>query len=72
MVSELGSKFYSKEVASRIPTFFFSMAICWAVLAVIAIIFVRRNPALKNEHKKTAQDFNDMLTLGEGIRHPQF
>ena len=48
------------------------MAACWAVLGAIAVVLVRRNPSLKSEQLKTAQDFSDMLTLSEGIRHPQF
>ena len=41
-----GSVFYSAKVAARVPTLLYTLAICWAGLAVIACLLVRRNPEL--------------------------
>ena len=58
---EDGRKFYSKEVASNVPYFFVAMALSWFVLALIALVFVRKNPNLKETI--IADDFDSMLTF---------
>jgi MFS transporter, OFA family, oxalate/formate antiporter len=44
IITAEGTKFYSEEIASRVPTFFFWMAVCWAILGLIAVSLIRRNP----------------------------
>lgn len=48
-----GRKFYSKDVASNVPGFFMTMAVCWFVLAAIAVVLVRKNPELRSEASQT-------------------
>jgi len=68
LISESGSKFYSADIASNFPKFFFTMACCWACLALVAIIFVRRNPELTNDPVETARSQESMLTFSEGLK----
>lgn len=51
--NELGSKFYSAEIAENFPKFFLTMSFFWAVLAIIAVILVRRNPELTKDAVNT-------------------
>lgn len=37
-------KFYSPEVAKNVPKFFIIMAISWSILAVVAVILIKRKP----------------------------
>lgn len=59
-------KFYSPEVAMNFPKFFIIMAGSWTVLAIIAVILVKRNPNLSDQNATDNQD--DMLTLIEGMQ----
>lgn len=72
VISAIGSKFYSQNVAARMPTLFYTMAGCWTVLAIISVLLVRRNPNLSAPQGKASADISEMLTLSEGIRHRQF
>jgi len=45
------------------------MAVCWAVLGVIAVCLVRRNPNMQADAKLSDSEMAAMLTLGEGLKH---
>jgi hypothetical protein len=47
------------------------MAVCWAVLAGISLLLVRRNPNLIS-NKKNQEEEAKMLTLAEGVKHYKF
>lgn len=64
-----GSKFYSKNVAETFPRFFGVMAACWALLAFIALLLVRKNPDLQAQN---SSDHRNMLTATEGVQTSQF
>lgn len=44
-----GTKFFDKEIAERVPTYFVWVAIIWACLGGFAVFAVRRNPEFKND-----------------------
>ena len=69
--SEFGTKFYTEEIAAKFPKFFFTMTVCWAVLAGISLLLVRRNPNLIS-NKKNQEEEAKMLTLADGVKHYKF
>ena len=44
-MAEDGSLFYNEQIAARVPTLLYTLAGSWAILAAIAILLVRKNPA---------------------------
>ena len=42
---EDGNMMYSQEIALRVPRLLYVLAACFSVLGVIAVLFVRKNPA---------------------------
>jgi len=41
-----GSKFYSQAVALRVPSLLKTLALSWFFLALVAVLLVKRNPAM--------------------------
>jgi hypothetical protein len=45
IITQNGSKFFSTEVASRVPEMLRFFATCWLFIAIISVILINKPPA---------------------------
>ena len=64
-----GHRIYSEEIALRVPFLFKTLAVCFTVLGLICIAFIKRNPDFI-EHQ--AEITENQLTVRDALHHRQF
>lgn len=72
IIAPNGTKFYDAEIAGRVPTFFFWLAVCWACLGLFSTLVIKTNPDLLKSEDITADEFERMLTVKEALRTGHF
>ena len=64
-----GNLIYDTSIAERVPQLLYTLAVCWAGLALVAVVLVRRNPEFVQSFSQLTYD---QLSFKQGLQCQMF